>query len=173
MRHSALSFDHSKLHGRLASVRQFCTTCRPEKRVVVGSVEVEQLRICVLTTETGQVEGSAIKTTNTYRWTLSDCGNHLHLAHLRFGPKHPVDLVSFDLTNPNLNPDGLVEYRSIAPHICDKDEYHATITLGCGDIILQWRIIGPQETQTITSRYSPDQLPDAAGSGAGSHVVKM
>lgn len=85
--------------------------------------------------------------TNTFRWTALD--HQLRLEHLRFGVDKPVLL--FDMA-----PDEAGQWREVAPHLCGKDVYAASMTINAHQIQVAWSIQGPRKQESIVYTYQTD-----------------
>ena len=92
--------------------------------------------------------GRPLPFTNAYRWTLAH--GRLHLAHLRFGPDRPVELVE-------LVPAGPRTLVSAAPHACVDDRYAVRLTWAGATVRLVWTVTGPTKAERIAYTYGPSQ----------------
>lgn len=108
----------------------------------------------LIVSETGHAEigGKAYDATDATRWTFS--GRSISIEHLRYGPEHPVFLVT--LTERD---DG--NWRSVEPHVCDEDLYHAELRIVGNELHLTWRVSGPKKDQTIRTVYAGDPASSA------------
>ncbi len=147
-----MNLDKIDLLIRLQSVSKFSVTARDTNNwsaVGDGAVMIEQSSIdTVVWREKGTWNQNLgyLEFSNVYRWTKSD-DKKFRLEHLRFGDDKPVVLV-------DIKPLDGHHWQSIAPHYCGQDEYFLSIKLKADQLILDWRIMGPNKDQQSTIYYS-------------------
>lgn len=82
-----------------------------------------------------------------YRWSAR--GHLLRLEHLRLGHNRPVALADLVAV-------GSGDWRSVTPHLCALDSYHARVSvLDNGGVGLDWTVSGPRKALLIRTRYRP------------------
>ena len=95
---------------------------------------------------TSDGEGSSIRFTNTFRWTLDRSACLLTLEHLRFGKERPVFIF-------HLAPSGEASLASQDSHLMEGDTYLGQIDFDRNGLRLLWRVIGPVKNEQVESHY--------------------
>ena len=152
----------SDLWNRLVKVRALKFTSRsksPGKRADTsgqGDVEVSHVDdLTLLFSERVRWENEAGKELvlrNVYRWTRMRDDSFIRLEHLRHGPDKPVHLA-------DLYTDGDNVFQSKEPHHCGADTYTAAVEAGETELVLSWRVKGPEKDEAYCSRYRDQGCP--------------
>ena len=90
-------------------------------------------------------DGQKVISKNIYRWTAKNA-SIIKLEHLRFGKTKPIFLVDFYNEKNNM-------WKSLKPHICEKDKYSAEVLISATNIKLIWHIESTKHTYNIVSTY--------------------
>ena len=80
------------------------------------------------------------------RWTWDSARGILVLHHARRGDDSAVHLG--DLAQ---GPDGT--WRSLAPHLCGRDQYVVEVVVRREEMIVEWTVAGPKKGYTLRRRY--------------------
>ena len=146
-----MTLDKSDLLTKLQSVSEFSVTASDANNWSAtgsGMVSVEQSADNILVwRETGIWDkGLAhLEFSNTYRWTRTH-DKEFQLEHLRYGIDQPVKLVDIR----SLDED---HWRSTSPHYCGQDKYFLDLNIKIDQLILDWKIKGPNKDQHSTIYY--------------------
>ena len=112
-----------------------------------GAVKVDVNGDVIIFHESGKRKNSNDKEfgfKNTYRWTFES--NYVKLEHLRFGENNPVVLFNLEATSET-------QWTSVCPHKCDLDFYSADLTIEENQIVLKWKVKGPEKDEEINYWY--------------------
>lgn len=88
--------------------------------------------------ETGPLAG--IRFHNSTLWERT--GELFTVQHLRRGDRQPTFLARLEQSA-----DG--EWRSVAPHLCGEDRYHALIVVRDAELAIEWRVESPSDPYSL------------------------
>jgi hypothetical protein len=114
-----------------------------------GQVVVESGPGRITWREAGRWESGAlagIRFHNSTSWARD--GEAFTVQHLRRGDQQPVLLARLEWSGGG--------WRSVAPHLCGEDRYHAEIRMVDDGLVIEWRVESPSDPYVMEVAVSSE-----------------